>query len=115
MSEHTSPVMAAVPGFGGNQAAAEAFRLLGETLGSAGAGIINDPAIRAAIEEMLNECETKTKEGGEQFFKENWPWFMLGGAGLIGGNFIMMFLLMGSMLNGRKVVKVKALRDHGLE
>tara|TARA_Y100000034_G_C6638343_1_gene278943 strand:+ start:57 stop:386 length:330 start_codon:yes stop_codon:yes gene_type:complete len=109
MSQHTYPVMASVPGFGGNSATAELFRVLGETLGSAGAGLLEDPEIQAAIENMLDQCEVKAREGGTKFFQENWPWFLLGGSALVGGNFIMMFVLMSSMLSGRKVIRNKDL------
>ncbi len=109
MSSPTLPVMAAVPGFGGNAGAADLFRILGQTLGSAGAGLLEDPEIRKAIEAMMDQCEVKAKQGGEQFFRENWPWFLLGGVALVGGNFIMMFTLLSATLAGRKVVKAKDL------
>lgn len=56
------------------------------------AGVLQNPEVARVLEAATNNCQEQAQRGAEQFFKENWPYFLAGGAMLVAANYMMLVI-----------------------
>ena len=75
----------------GQQSSGDAWRTLaGGATGEIARVLVNDPSFQGALDRTADRAEAAAYNGLERWFKKNWPWLVLGGMGLVVGNYFML-------------------------
>jgi|TARA_Y100000034_G_scaffold112525_1_gene146588 hypothetical protein len=69
---------------------ASADQFLGGLMANTAREFIDDPYVQQTLVEIQEDCKNKAKTGVTEWMQENWHWFVVGGAGLIAANFLML-------------------------
>lgn len=64
--------------------------------------VLRDPYVSARLEQAQVECKTQAKRGVEEYARENWHHFAIGGAALIFANWLMLTLGVIPLVSRRK-------------
>jgi len=64
--------------------------VLGVVGGTLAEQFIRDPYVQQTLVEVKEDCKNKAKVGVTEWMQENWHWLVVGGAGLVITNYLML-------------------------